>query len=109
MSLQWQHDLSTTIDYLESRPEMNVQKLGYLGISRGASFAGAINLALEPRSHAAVFASGGIWIHSPLHPMIDLINYAPRITVPVLMLSGLYDHIYPYEQSQKRYLGRVGK
>jgi eukaryotic-like serine/threonine-protein kinase len=108
VSLLWQHDLSTTIDYLETRQDVDVQRIGYLGISRGASFAGAINIALEPRIHAAVFAAGGIWIHSPLHPMIDLINYAPRITVPVLMLSGRYDHIYPYEQSQKRTFELLG-
>jgi DNA-binding winged helix-turn-helix (wHTH) protein/formylglycine-generating enzyme required for sulfatase activity/dienelactone hydrolase len=108
VALLWQHDLSTTLDYLESRPDMDMQKIGYLGVSRGASFAGAINLALEPRVHAAVLASGGIWIHGPLHPMIDLINYAPRITVPVLMLSGRYDHIYPYEQSQKRTFELLG-
>jgi pimeloyl-ACP methyl ester carboxylesterase len=40
--------------------------------------------------------------------MIDLINYAPRITVPILMLSGRYDHIYPYEQSQKRTFELLG-
>jgi formylglycine-generating enzyme required for sulfatase activity/DNA-binding winged helix-turn-helix (wHTH) protein/dienelactone hydrolase len=108
VSLLWQHDLGTTIDYLETQQEMDVQKIGYLGISRGASFAGAINIALEPRIRAAVFAAGGIWIHSPLHPMIDLINYAPRITVPMLMLSGRYDHIYPYEQSQKRTFELLG-
>jgi formylglycine-generating enzyme required for sulfatase activity/DNA-binding winged helix-turn-helix (wHTH) protein/dienelactone hydrolase len=108
LSLQWQHDLSTTLDYLETQPDLDAQKIGYFGVSRGASFAGVINIALEPRIHAAVLASGGIWIHSPLHPMIDLINYAPRITVPVLMLSGRYDHIYPYEQSQKRTFELLG-
>ena len=108
VALLWQHDLSTTIDYLETRPDMDAKNIGYLGISRGASFAGAINLALEPRIRGAVLASGGIWIHSPLHPMIDLINYAPRITIPVLMLSGRYDHIYPYEQSQKRTFELLG-
>jgi dienelactone hydrolase len=108
VALMWQHDLSTTIDYLESRPDIDAKSIGYLGISRGASFAGAINLALEPRIRSAVLASGGIWIHGPLHPMIDLINYAPRITIPVLMLSGRYDHIYPYEQSQKRVFELLG-
>jgi len=108
VALLWQHDLSTTIDYLESRPDIDAQNIGYLGISRGASFAGAINLALEPRIRSAVLASGGIWIHGPLHPMIDLINYAPRITIPVLMLSGRYDHIYPFEQSQKRTFELLG-
>jgi formylglycine-generating enzyme required for sulfatase activity/DNA-binding winged helix-turn-helix (wHTH) protein/dienelactone hydrolase len=107
-SLAWQYDLATAIDYLETRTDMDTKHIGYLGISRGASFAGAINLALEPRISAAVLAAGGIWIHSSLHPMIDLINYAPRITIPVLMLSGRYDHIYPYEQSQKRTFELLG-
>ena len=87
---------------------MDAERIGYFGVSRGASFAGAINLAIEKRIDAAVLASGGAWIHSPLHPMIDLINYAPRITIPVLMLSGRYDHIYPYEQSQKRVFNLLG-
>jgi len=108
LSLQWQHDLGITIDYLETRTDMDTAHIGYLGISRGASFAGAINLALEPRIRAAVLAAGGTWIHSSLHPMIDLINYAPRISIPVLMLSGRYDHIYPYEQSQKRTFELLG-
>jgi DNA-binding winged helix-turn-helix (wHTH) protein/dienelactone hydrolase len=106
--LLWQHDLSATIDYLETRSDMDAHRIGYLGISRGASFAGAINLAIEKRIVAAVLASGGIWIHDPLHPMIDLVNYAPRISIPVLMLSGRYDHIYPYEQSQKRTFNLLG-
>ena len=108
VALLWQHDLSATLDYLESRSDLDMKHVGYLGISRGASFTGAINLALEPRIHAAVLASGGIWIHGPVHPMIDLINYAPRITLPVLMLSGRYDHIYPFEQSQKRTFELLG-
>jgi eukaryotic-like serine/threonine-protein kinase len=107
-ALLWQHDLSATLDYLESRPDVDMKRVGFLGISRGASFAGAINLALEPRIRAAVLASGGIWIHSPVHPMIDLINYAPRITLPVLMLSGRYDHLFPYEQAQKRVFELLG-
>ncbi len=106
--LLWQHDLSATIDYLETRPDMRADRIGYLGISRGAAFAGAINLAIEKRITAAVLASGGIWLNDPVHPMIDLVNYAPRITIPVLMLSGRYDHIYPYEQSQKRTFELLG-
>lgn len=108
LALLWQQDLGHTIDYLESRADMDAQHIGYLGISRGASTAGAINLALETRIRAAALASGGIWLQGPLHPMIDLINYAPRITVPVLMLSGRYDHIFPYEQSQKRTFELLG-
>ena len=108
LSMLWQQDMSTAIDYIESRPDLDAQHIGFFGVSRGASFAGALNLALEPRIRAATLAAGGFWIHGPVHPMIDLINYAPRITLPVLMLSGRYDHIYPYEQSQKRTLELLG-
>ena len=106
--LLWEHDLSATIDYLETRQDVDARRIGYLGISRGASFAGAINLAIEKRIVTAVLASGGIWLNDPVHPMMDLVNYAPRITIPVLMLSGRYDHIYPYEQSQKRTFNLLG-
>jgi formylglycine-generating enzyme required for sulfatase activity/DNA-binding winged helix-turn-helix (wHTH) protein/dienelactone hydrolase len=102
-ALLWQRDLTTTIDYVVSRPDMDAQHIGFFGISRGASFAGAFNLALEPRVRAAVLASGGIWIHNQVHPMIDFINYAPRITIPVLMLSGRYDHLFPYEQQKRTF------
>ncbi len=40
--------------------------------------------------------------------MIDPINYAPRITLPVMMINGRFDHYYPYEQSQKRMFDLLG-
>ena len=40
--------------------------------------------------------------------MLDGINYAPRIRIPVLMLNGRYDSIFPYEQSQKRFFDLLG-
>jgi fermentation-respiration switch protein FrsA (DUF1100 family) len=33
-------------------------------------------------------------------PEIDGLNYAPRVTIPVLMLNGRNDAIFPYETSQ---------
>ena len=34
-------------------------------------------------------------------PEVDAFNFAPRVTVPVLMLNGKYDDFVPYEESQK--------
>jgi cephalosporin-C deacetylase-like acetyl esterase len=31
---------------------------------------------------------------------VDVINFAPRIRVPVLMLNGRFDAIQPYESAQ---------
>ena len=34
-------------------------------------------------------------------PEVDQINFASRVTVPVLMLSGRYDFFFPVDASQK--------
>lgn len=34
-------------------------------------------------------------------PQADQINFAPRIKMPILMINGRYDYIFPYERSQK--------
>ena len=49
-------------------------------------------------------ASGGIWIHTPLHPMIDLINYAPRITMPVRFTFGDHERMWPIDDESLREL-----
>jgi dienelactone hydrolase len=100
-ALAWHRDLRLTLDYLESQPEFDAAKFGYLGYSGGATFQGTL-LAIEERIKAAVFVSGGINLSANIHPMIDMVNYAPRIHLPVLMLNGRYDHHHPLEQSQNR-------
>jgi hypothetical protein len=39
--VQWSKDLGRTIDYLETRPDIDTGKLGYYGISAGASHGAA--------------------------------------------------------------------
>jgi dipeptidyl aminopeptidase/acylaminoacyl peptidase len=34
-------------------------------------------------------------------PEVEPINFLPRITQPVLMLNGQYDHYFPVETSQR--------
>jgi DNA-binding winged helix-turn-helix (wHTH) protein/formylglycine-generating enzyme required for sulfatase activity/dienelactone hydrolase len=106
-ALAWQRDLSVALDYLQSRDDVDVEKAGYLGFSRGATY-NAIELAIEPRLKAAVLLSGGISVAEPIHPMLDLVNYAPRIGIPVLMINGRFDHIFPYAPSQKRLFDLLG-
>jgi dipeptidyl aminopeptidase/acylaminoacyl peptidase len=36
-----------------------------------------------------------------LPPEIDPFNYAPRVTVPVLMINGRYDSVFPVEMAQQ--------
>jgi dienelactone hydrolase len=100
--LAWYRDLVTTLDYLKTRDDIDTDKLGYIGISLGASMIAPPLLAIDGRFKAAVLVSAGIWTAYPVHPMLDALNYAPRITVPVLMINGRYDTLFPRQASQQR-------
>ncbi|HZF29735.1 MAG TPA: SUMF1/EgtB/PvdO family nonheme iron enzyme [Gammaproteobacteria bacterium] len=106
-ALAFGRDVGIAMDYLETRADIDVTHAGFLGISIGAVGQGIV-LAIEPRLKAAVLISGGAIRVDEIHPMADLVNYAPRITVPVLMINGRMDHISPYETSQKPLLDLLG-
>jgi serine/threonine protein kinase/dienelactone hydrolase len=97
MNLQWSKDLGRTIDYLETRPDLDISRVSYLGGSMGAAMAPRL-LALEPRIKAAILISGGSFERVP--PEVDNWNFAPHVTTPVLMLNGRDDFLFPLETSQ---------
>ena len=93
-------DLQRSVDYLLSRPDIDHDRLAYFGVSLGARL-GNIALAIEKRFETAVLWSGGFRTSvTPELPEIDEINFAPRITTPVLMLNGRQDFTFPLEGSQ---------
>jgi eukaryotic-like serine/threonine-protein kinase len=91
-------DLGRSIDYLETRTDIRKDKLGYYGASMGATF--GPYLALEDRIKAAVLADGAFpsWRG---RPEADPINFAPRVKIPVLMINGRYDFVFPVDKVQK--------
>lgn len=96
--VQWQKDVARSVDYLESRSDIDASRIGYLGVSWGSTMA-PIVLALEERLKAAVLVVGGFWQQKG-PPEVEQINFAPRVKIPVLMLNGRYDFIFPVETSQ---------
>lgn len=56
----WSKDLGRSIDYLETRPDVDDEKLAYYGYSWGASL-GAILPAVENRLKVAVLSGAGLW------------------------------------------------
>jgi eukaryotic-like serine/threonine-protein kinase len=92
LHVQWGKDFFRAVDYLETRQDIDMQRLGYYSLSMGAYF-GPIVVALEPRIKAAVFTSGGLRFNYP--PEIQPANFAPRIKVPVLMINGRDDFQAP--------------
>jgi dienelactone hydrolase len=99
-------DLARTLDYLETRPDIDKPRLAYYGLSLGAML-GPVFTAVDPRFRAAVFLVGGLAIE-PFAPEVDPLNFAPRSRVPVLMLNGRYDFSFTLEGSQLPLLRLLG-
>jgi eukaryotic-like serine/threonine-protein kinase len=104
--IDWSKDLGRTIDYLQTRSDVACDKLAYLGISRGAAVAPVL-LALEPRVRVAVLYIPGFYAHR-LAPEVDVINFAPRMTIPTLVLNGRYDFLLPAATSQEPFFRALG-
>ena len=87
----WVKDVSRAIDYVETRPELDHEKLAYYGYSWGAEM-GAIVPAVETRRKVSVLA-GGLDFQRSL-PEVDTINFVSRVKQPVLMLNRRYDFFF---------------
>ena len=106
MAIQWSKDLGRTIDYLGTRPDIDVAKLAYYGVSAGAEAALPI-IAIEKRFKAVVLLSGGLaGFRRPAE--VDPLNFAPHITAPTLMLNGRDDFIFPLETVAKPLFALLG-
>jgi dienelactone hydrolase len=98
-NLRWSTEMSRTLDYLETRSDLDIERLGYYGLSAGANY-GIRLVAVDERFKTVVLSSGGLFDRRELAPETDALNFAPRVHVPVLMLNGRDDFIHPYETSQ---------
>jgi dienelactone hydrolase len=104
--IQMSKDLRRSVDYLETRADIDKGRIAYYGVSSGGLFA-SMALAVEDRFKAAVLVSGGFPDSVGL-PAIDPINHAPRVRTPVLMVNGKEDSVFPYETSQRPMYGLLG-
>jgi serine/threonine protein kinase/formylglycine-generating enzyme required for sulfatase activity/dienelactone hydrolase len=91
-------DLRRSIDYLETRDDIDSDKIGYYGYSNG-SLLGQIILAVESRIDTGIFVHGGL-LPIDLPRSCDLALYAQRIHVPVLMVNGAEDVLAPVQTCQ---------
>jgi dienelactone hydrolase len=96
-------DLGRSIDYLETRNDIDMGKIGYLGVSMGAA-AGVNFAAVEQRLRTAIFLDGGFYVEKLL-PGTDQADFAPRIKIPVLLISGKYDWIFLGKDALVKMLG----
>jgi len=104
--IMWVKDLSRSIDYLETREDIDADRIAYFGYSWGSTL-GAIMAAVEKRIKVSVLLVGGLYFQSSL-PEVDPIHYLPRVTTPVLMLNGKNDFFFPYETAQLPFFELIG-
>jgi dienelactone hydrolase len=81
-------DVARSVDYLETRADIDHGKLAYYGMSWGGRI-GTIVTAVEPRFAASVLVAGAT-IRNAL-PEVRSAPYLPRVRLPTLLLNGRYD------------------
>jgi eukaryotic-like serine/threonine-protein kinase len=106
VTIQESKEVRRTLDYLETRNEIDKDKFGYLGVSQGTAY-GVIYTAIEDRFKAVVFLDGGFFL-GPRVEGRDQLDFAPRLKKPVLMVNGKYDFTFPPDQSQAPMFARIG-
>lgn len=104
--IAWANDLRRSVDYLETRDDIDMERLGYLGISWGGAVA-PIMLALEDRIRAAVIVVGGLLMQDT-QPMADPFHFLPRAQQPTVMINARWDSFYPLETSGRPFFDGLG-
>lgn len=109
------HDALRLVDYLETRPDADTQRMGAMGISGGGMhtfFSTCIDARIKAcvisgyystfrdsilaMSHCACNFVPGLWQFGEMYDLVGLI--APR---PLLVEAGSYDPIFPLESVQR--------
>lgn len=97
----WITDLRRGADYLETRDDLDKNKLGFLGISNGANL-GLVLTAIETRYKSLGFVSAGL--ERAFRQRIaetNPINFASEIRTRKLFINGRYDETFPYNTDAK--------
>jgi len=104
--IMWVKDLSRSLDYLETRPDVTLEHLGFYGVSWGGRMGGMVPV-LEPRIRVSVLYVAGLSFESA-KPEVDPVNFIRRVNIPTLMLSGRYDFFFPMETSSRPFFRLLG-
>ena len=98
-------DFKRSTDFLETRQDIDSERLAYYGLSTGAGL-GVIVSAVEDRIKTAILLGSGL---SGLgRPEANQINYIGRVKMPTLVLKGKYDTLLPYETTVKPLFDLLG-
>ena len=99
-------DFKRCIDYLETREDIDSDKLAYYGLSWGGGWPGILIPAVEERLKASVLLAGGF--RDIGRPEVLMINYISRVKLPTLMMNGRYDSARDFDISIKPMFDLLG-
>jgi dipeptidyl aminopeptidase/acylaminoacyl peptidase len=105
-TIAWSRDIGRAIDYLETRDDIDTERLAYIGLSWGGAL-GPIMVAIEQRFKTAIILSGGMMMQD-VQPVADPLNFLPRVTIPTFMFNGRYDSFFPVETSIQPFFNYLG-
>jgi pimeloyl-ACP methyl ester carboxylesterase len=100
-------DLSRTLDYLATRTEIDGSRLAYLGVSMGSAEGVIYATLAQGRLRTAIFLDGGFFLNVP-PAGVDQVDFAPRLTIPVLMVNGRFDFTFPLDKAQRPFFEMLG-
>jgi pimeloyl-ACP methyl ester carboxylesterase len=92
-------DLARSIDYLETRSDIDRNKLAYLGVSMGSAEGVIFTALAQDRLKAVVFLDGGYFLYTPPAGG-DQADFAPRLKKPVMMVNGRFDYVFSVDTAQ---------
>jgi dienelactone hydrolase/predicted Ser/Thr protein kinase len=104
--VQMSQDLRRSVDYLETRDDIDTGRLAYAGVGWGAIL-GPIMMVTEERFKAGLLLKGGI-CGCKRFAASDPANFAPYVKVPVLMINGKHDSWLPFEEAQRPLFDLLG-
>lgn len=99
LTVQRFKDLGRSLDYLQTRADVDKDRLAYLGVSMGTAYGVIYTTLVQDRLRTVVFLDGGFFL-GPALPGRDQVDFAPRLKKPVLMVNGRYDFTFSLEKSQ---------
>ncbi len=107
LTTDWYKDAARSLDYLTTRPDIDMTKVAYLGVSMGAADGVILSTLMQDRLTTAIFLDGGYFLDPP-PPGGDQADFAPRMKKPVLMVNGRYDYTFSVEDAQNPMFGMLG-
>jgi len=96
LMVQQATELRLGIDYIETRPDVDADKLAYVGLSFGGGSRLAFSV-VDARYKSVVYIGGGIDERvKPTLPEADNVNFAPYVRVPTILINGRSDEEHPW-------------